>query len=316
MYHYVRDFKVTSYPGINGLDIRDFLGQLDFISKYYNVISLKQLNDHYHGEGKLPPKALLLTFDDGYADHFQTVFPALLARGMIGSFFIPTQVIYEGKLLSVNKIHFILATCSDKRKLVQEIFQAMDLYRQSHELVGNQDLFRSAQSRGNRFDSPEVLFIKQALQVLLPRALSDEIVDTLLEKYTRKSESELNRELYVNEAQVREMRSGGMEIGAHGWRHLWLNSLGDRDKELEIARSAQFLEDIGVPQNEWTFCYPYGAYDTGVIQQLSAKGFRLGFTTHVRVSETGRDGAFSLPRLDTNDLPKKITQPNQWYYDG
>jgi len=74
-----------------------------------------------HGHS-LPKNALLLTFDDGYMDHFEYVFPILAKLGVQGSFFPPAKAILEHSVLDVNKIHFILATVGDKASLIENIF--------------------------------------------------------------------------------------------------------------------------------------------------------------------------------------------------
>ncbi len=45
----------------------------------YNVISVQDLVDARNGVRKLPPKAVLLTFDDGYSSFYKLVFPLLRA---------------------------------------------------------------------------------------------------------------------------------------------------------------------------------------------------------------------------------------------
>ncbi|MEM7252112.1 MAG: poly-beta-1,6-N-acetyl-D-glucosamine N-deacetylase PgaB [Pseudomonadota bacterium] len=47
----------------------------------YPVVSLQQIIDASHGRASLPPRAVLLTFDDGYASTYHKVFPLLKAFG-------------------------------------------------------------------------------------------------------------------------------------------------------------------------------------------------------------------------------------------
>lgn len=57
----------------------------------YQTIQLRDLI-HFFGTGApLPPKPIILTFDDGYADQYPNVFPTLLDYGFTGTFFIITQ---------------------------------------------------------------------------------------------------------------------------------------------------------------------------------------------------------------------------------
>ena len=67
----------------------------------------------------MPEKALVLTFDDGYLDHYSFVLPILKAHQMQGSFFMPGKTFAEDTLLDVNKIHFILASAKESELVWQ-----------------------------------------------------------------------------------------------------------------------------------------------------------------------------------------------------
>jgi peptidoglycan/xylan/chitin deacetylase (PgdA/CDA1 family) len=57
----------------------------------YKTISLNQLYDALVTGTALPPKPIVLTFDDGYIDHYRFVFPILQEFGFSGTFFIITE---------------------------------------------------------------------------------------------------------------------------------------------------------------------------------------------------------------------------------
>ena len=44
MYHYVRPIFGSKYPNINGLELEEFKNQIEYIKKYYHVISM---TDYY-----------------------------------------------------------------------------------------------------------------------------------------------------------------------------------------------------------------------------------------------------------------------------
>jgi len=48
----------------------------------YTTISLYELYDHITNKAPLPPKAIVLTFDDGYDDNFSNALPLLIQYGM------------------------------------------------------------------------------------------------------------------------------------------------------------------------------------------------------------------------------------------
>src|SRR3954465_1886150 len=113
VYHFVRELPHTRYPGIKGLLESEFRGQLEYLARHYEFTTAEQVMDSVANGKPLPRNAALLTFDDGYIDHFVTVFPMLDERGIQGCFFPPAKAIRENRVLDVNKIHFILASAKD-----------------------------------------------------------------------------------------------------------------------------------------------------------------------------------------------------------
>ena len=109
MYHYVRPIKKSSYPLIKGLEMDAFRMQLSYLEKNYKIITMESLIRLAKKNISLPDNSCLLTFDDGYKDHYVHVFPELKKRNLQGSFFPTAKAVVEGTVLDVNKIHFIIA---------------------------------------------------------------------------------------------------------------------------------------------------------------------------------------------------------------
>ncbi len=56
----------------------------------FQVIALSELADWYRGERELPPRSIVLTFDDGYEDFARIAWPELKQRGWSATVFLPT----------------------------------------------------------------------------------------------------------------------------------------------------------------------------------------------------------------------------------
>ncbi|MGE5591648.1 MAG: polysaccharide deacetylase family protein [Bacillota bacterium] len=87
MYHEVGD-------GRNELWVseKSFETQLSFLKEHgYQSLTLRQLQDGLAGQAPLPPRPVVLTFDDGYISHYRTVFPLLRKYGFSGVFFVYTD---------------------------------------------------------------------------------------------------------------------------------------------------------------------------------------------------------------------------------
>lgn len=316
MYHYVRNLKESRYPNIKGLEFNLFKEQIFFFQKHYNFVTMEMVIDALENNTELPPKALLLTFDDAYAEHFNLVFPFLNHKKIQGSFYVPVQTIQENLVLDVNKIHFILASSNNTDALLERTFSLLDNYRQTYNLDTNENYFKKLAVE-SRLDTKEVIFFKRLLQKELPLELRASILKILFEETVNIEETVFSKELYLNEDQLKCMIDNGMHIGHHGFNHRWLNSLKPEEQEIEIIQGLNFLEKIGVDVKNWTMCYPYGGYDMGLIKLLVKYKCKLGLTTNVDVAILEKSNCYELPRLDTNDFPKsQNAKNNNWYLKG
>lgn len=316
MYHYVRDLQNSRYPSIKGLDSNLFEGQIDYLQRHYNPVTMEQVIDAASGGKTLPAKAVLLTFDDGYSDHFTTVFPLLYNRGLQGSFFAPVKAVTEHTVLDVNKIHFILASSPDVTELLEQLSNLLDKYRSQYDLQTYKYYYEKL-AITTRYDTADVVFIKRLLQVELPLEVRAKITDELFVEMVGMSESAFSRELYMTIEQMRTMVKAGMHVGSHGYDHFWLSSLTKEQQRAEIERSVEFIKTIGGDINRWSICYPYGDYDENTLSLLSDAGCGAGFCTDVHIANLTIDNKLTIPRLDTNDIPKKSNAPtNEWWIKG
>lgn len=316
MYHYVRDLKNSRYPEIKGLDVELFKEQIDYILKYYKVIRMEELIEAIKNNEELPDNSLLLTFDDGYIDHFEFVFPILDELGIQGSFFPPVKAIQEHEVLDVNKIHFILASVKEKSKIISDIYSFMDKYRDEYSLEKNEYYENKLSAEECRFDTKEVIFIKRMLQRELPEKLRGSIINSLFKKYVSKNERSFSQELYMDIDQLKCMKRKGMYIGSHGYNHDWLNKLSKEQQKKEIELSIAFLNKIGYNDLNFAFSYPFGAYNDSLLLGLEENGYKIGLTTEVGIADLNKNKHLILPRIDTNHLPKdRLAKPNKWTLD-
>lgn len=303
MYHYTRDLKHSRYPEIKGLDVKLFREQIAFMKSNFNIVTMEQALEAISTKEKLPEKALLLTFDDGYADNYTVAMPVLEEYGVQGSFFIPGKTFTTHQLLDVNKIHYVLAS-ANIYNLVEDLKKEMDYYRgQEFQYASTEELF-AKYAVASRFDIKETVFVKQMLQTVLPEKLRNIISSKLFAKYVGVTEEQLAYELYMSEEQIRTMKRHGMFIGIHGYDHYWLGNLPVEQMENDISLALDALDEF-VDRKQWVMNYPYGNYNKDVLAYISKQGACLGLTTEVRLADIDKDNPLELPRLDCNDFPPK-----------
>ena len=105
MYHYVRPER-ADLPYFRYLHVEDFAAQLDWIEANFGFVSRPDF-ERTLATGQ-PAEGAVLTFDDGFADHFDHVFPELARRGLWGVFYVPTGVYDRAELLDVHRIHLLI----------------------------------------------------------------------------------------------------------------------------------------------------------------------------------------------------------------
>lgn len=300
MYHYVRKLKGSRYPEIKGLELKYFREQLSFLKE--NGFAFTSMEDVVHGIG-LSDQSVLMTFDDGYIDHYTNVFPILEANGIQGVFSMPGKIIREKKVLDVNKIHFILA-CADIQKVKEYLFKKLDYYRGTEFMYpANEELYEKL-AIANRFDNKDTIFVKRTLQVELPEILRNRICNELFHEIVTDQEAAFVDELYMSMDQIRTMQRHGMTFGIHGYDHYWMNRLSEQALREDLTRALDVFDGIIDPQN-WTNCYPYGSCDDDVIRISKSLGAVSGLGVRVAAFHPGEDDIFRIPRMDTNDFPPK-----------
>lgn len=301
MYHYVRPIKNSTYPEIKGLELDGFLRQLKYFENNFKFVNSKQLLDSIYNNFNLEKNSIALTFDDGLKDHYSHVFPILKKSNIQGLFFPPAQPIEEHIVLDVHKIHFILASTSDKQQLVDEIFNLINQYKNEYDLKEPKSYY-SFLAKSSRYDTADVIFIKRILQRELPKNLRKIIVDQLFIKFVNNDEKSFSKELYLSYDEIKEMKEAGMFFGSHGYAHEWLSYLSKIELKNEINKSLDFCKKIKTNNDQLIMCYPYGNSNEEIINELKKVGFKAGLTTEVGDAFLDVTSAFSLKRFDTNDF--------------
>ena len=293
MYHYVRELKSSKYPRIKGLDYSYFLDQIDYLKKTYRILSIEDFINNDFDNSK---KNCVLTFDDGYIDHYEYIFPTLIENNIKGAFYTPVDTINENILLDVNLIHIILASEEEFKILNRIIFhyENMELKVPINHYIGSINT-------NSRYDTKTTIIIKRLLQTALPLEVRVKICRYLLNDFLDETEKDLSKSFYLSKKNIREMISEGMHFGSHGKSHFWFSSLKRFEQEREIKSSIEFLSSLYNDKFDLTMCYPYGDYNKDTLDLLKEYNFKIAVTTKPRTFDPNRDSILEIPRLDTND---------------
>lgn len=296
MYHYVRDTN----NGIKGLSVKDFISQIDYLLKNYTIISLEDYLDFLNNKKEIPQKSCVLTFDDGFKDHYFNVFPVLKEKKIPACFFPITQPLTESIVPIVHQTHFLLAKLSSK--VFSDEFNQI-LKARFPELV--KEFFvddKVLKQEKCQWDKDDILAGNLKYNIsLMPAGPRTEILSRIFNKYF-KDRKKFCQDLFMTFEQMKEMLENGMSFGSHSHSHHKLSKLNEKEQIKEIKNSKEILEKKLKIEIK-SFCYPYGDYDDSIINILTEQGYQCALTTDFDKNIGKNINVFALKRLDTNHLP-------------
>ena len=299
MYHYVREIKKSKFPNLKGLEFEDFKKQINYFIKNFNIISHSDLVEILNTKKIPKKKSILLTFDDGYIDHWKYVFPFLKKKKISGCFYPPVQVIKKKKVLDVNKIHFILDREQNRDKILNLIYENLKKYFD----IAPKNLNLKNINLDSRFDDKKTILIKRLLQNHLPINIRQKITNKIFQKILNISESDFAKKLYMDTKQIKEMYKNNMGFGSHGDNHLWWQYLDYKNQVIEIKNSVDFFKKNKIYDDNFSVCFPYGSYNSDTVKILENFDVKFALTTKLgSLNKSNIQKNFHLPRYDTNDF--------------
>ncbi len=258
------------------LDAAGFTTVCRWIQRWFNVLPLDEAAQRLR-EGRLPARAAGLSFDDGYADNHDVAMPLLRQLGLPCTFFVATGFLDGGRMWNDTVIESIRLTGLRSLPLA-------DLLPELGELP-------CASIEEKRAAVGAVIARVKYREPAERQALVDEIA--------RRSGATLPTDLMMTSQQVRGLRAGGMQVGAHTVSHPILARLPADEARREIGQSKRHLEELlGEPVR--LFAYPNGKPGEDYVQQsvdiVREAGFDAAFSTAWGVAGAGSD-PMQLPRF-------------------
>jgi peptidoglycan/xylan/chitin deacetylase (PgdA/CDA1 family) len=227
-------------------------------------------------QGRLPGRALAITFDDGYADNHDIALPILRRHGLPACFFVATGFLDGGRMFNDTVIEAVRHSPLDSVDL-----PALGLGRLP--LAGAS---QRAAAIGRIL--PVVKYLRPAEREPALAALCDALAPR-----------HLREDLMMRSDQVRALHDAGMEVGAHTVHHPILSTLDDAHAEREITEGRDRLEAI-IRAPVRLLAYPNGRPDRDYDRRHAAMARRLGFDAAVTTAPgcAGPDAdPFQLPRF-------------------
>jgi peptidoglycan/xylan/chitin deacetylase (PgdA/CDA1 family) len=234
-----------------------FEDDLRYLKSHFNCITYAQLESYQTHGTKLPPKALLLTFDDGLSQCFSTVRPLLLRHQIPCVFFVTTDFLDNRGLAADMKA----SLC------IEKYFSAENEFRQ-----------RFSQAYALEFgeDYPAPNAVKDRIKNLVGNNPSK--LDALCEWMGIDVQAYLAREKpYLSSEQVKQLNADGFTIGAHSLRHERLSELTPQELENNIVQSCQVVQDLtGAAKIPFAFPFSAEGISRTLLQEIRANHLFVG----------------------------------------
>lgn len=307
MYHYVQDRPPNSNKGIHALSPNAFRDQLDMLSSMLQPIEWPTLHRWLIGEGSIPQKCFLLTFDDGLSDHVRHVLPILRSRKMRGLFFVPGGILSGDTMLPAHALHLLIEQLGVDR-LKEEVARCLTEMNEGQWL--DQVNATTAQQMYH-YEPPNRAWFKYLVTMVLPLDVRARVLDTLFRKHVGEP-AEWAKKWYLSADDVRNLQADKHSIGGHGFTHEPLGRLSAEEQVSDLKRSFESLVGV-LGRGNYPFSFPYGSFDEGSKEACESAGFAGAFTTQSRWCNES-DKAFQIPRIDTINVEVTLRKEAAWEF--
>ena len=253
--------------------VQEFREQMRFVKERFEVLNFAGLGDWLDRATRAARPAVMVTFDDGYRDSYEIVYPILREMGVPGTVFLATGYVETGDVFWWDKVVYLINHATRSSILLPTRPPV------SFSLRNRYDRARTAQrvlSLLKRIPDEERLRILEALPRMVGAALDPEVT----------------RRLTLRWSEVEAMSRDGIEFGSHTVTHPVLTQAAADLLQFEIGTSKRAIEErIGRPVI--AFCYPIGG-KLSFNEQVKAVVARNGY----RFAVTYRYGANPVPPPD------------------
>ena len=291
MYHSVVENPETTATSIGISQPRaDFEAHIRAIARRFNPVTVEEVAQFAKGKRPLPAKSVAVTFDDGFADNYDTAMPVLNHYGVPATFYIMVNAVETGKPPWYCRLRSAFGTTRRPEWSDPEHPQTCPLVtREGRERALNMAFEIGARKTGET-----------------------------QERFLRRVEKSLEVEplgpqhgLMMSWDKVRALRKAGHNIGGHTLSHPNLAHVSGEEAKSEIVGCKKRLEEaLGEPIDH--FSYPHPAlnpqWNSSTLDLTREAGFKSAVLTTCGPVRAG-DEPLALKRIyAAND-------PAQWAWN-
>jgi peptidoglycan/xylan/chitin deacetylase (PgdA/CDA1 family) len=260
-YHRIGEHDGDPFP--LAVSAEHFAQHLDVLASGFRVLSLAELVRRL-ADGQPLGRAVVLTFDDGYADNLLVAKPLIERHGMSATVFVITGHTNAGGEPWNDELARILLTGD-----ALPAFLELDVQGRHHRFDLPTDAGRNARL---------ALYYKiWRLLVALPVDVQQATLDVLRDWAGKPSAVRPSRRMLTADEVAELAESGLIEVGVHTVNHVDLSAAPASVQKAEIEESKTACEAI-LKRPVTSFAYPYGRVGAATPDLVRAAGFACACT--------------------------------------
>ncbi len=276
IYHRIADAESSPLldPTLISATPRDFERHMQYLAARYRVVGLSDVLGALQTGAPLPDDAVLITFDDAYADFGRTAWPILKHFGLPATLFVPTAYPDRPELSFWWDRLYRAVASSTSPELESTPVGTMSL-RTPH-------------------DRHEGL---RRLRDHLKSVTHQEALSLVDDVCVRLGGISACTNGVLSWDELRRLSGEGVTLGAHTRTHPLLTRIAPDAAREEIVGSQQDLKrEIG--QTLPVFCFPGGQHNDTVVSMVKQEGFKVAFTTVRGCNDLGSADPWRLRRIN------------------
>ncbi len=231
-YHTICDQQLPHISHLYQLRTKkQFENDLDYLCKYFQPVSLQELNNIITGNQTINKPIFHLTFDDGLRESYTDIAPILERKGIPATFFINTNFIDNKALFYRYKVSLLI------EKITTHTASATELSK--HFGKSGHDL-NEMKARLLSFNYNDLTSIDD-----IARLLAMDFKDYLT-----------TRQPYLSKDQTKNLIERGFSIGSHSLDHPYFKDIDEDEKMRQIIESFHYLhKELGI--DAYYFSFPF-----------------------------------------------------------
>ena len=272
-----------------------FDAHLAALRRWGPVFSLAEVA-HALRAGRLPRRAAVVTFDDGYADNLHAALPLLERHGVPATFFVATGMLGGMREFWWDELERLVlrAVLPDPLRL--------EIGAETHEWATGEPAPTPPMWRAWEAPPSPRHALYYALWAMLIERTEEERTAALAALRTlipSHAEARPSHRTMTEEEVVTLARSPLVEVGAHTVTHPALPTLEPARQREEVAESKGMLEAL-LGRSVMAFAYPYGRGGADARAAVAEAGFASACTTEHEPLRAGAD-SLAVPRFQVLD---------------